>query len=148
MKVDGYGNIKNSAPVRKRSGVSGTSSFADVLDAGDVDNSSAATGSAPTAATSNVAGLLALQEVSDEEVSRQKNLQHGHRLLDSLDRLRRQLLMGEVSLDALRGIEQEMAIQRLGTSDPVLTALLDDIEIRAAVELAKLEMAIAAKSVL
>ena len=148
MKVDGFGNIKNSAPVKKRTGVSGTSSFADVLSAAEASETQQAGGISDIAAASALSGMLALQEISEDDVQKRKLIQQGNNLLDTLEDLRRQLLMGTLPLSTLRGLERELAIQRMTTSDPRLNAIIDDIEIRAAVELAKIEMAIAAKSTL
>ena len=145
MKIDGLGNIKNSAPVKKRTGVSG-SSFADALSAAEHDAAGASGSLSDITATGTVSNMFALQEVSDEEVRRKQLIQQGHNLLDKLEDLRRQLLMGTLPLHTLRNLERELSVQRMGTSDPRLTAIMDDIEIRAALELAKIEMAVASQS--
>ena len=109
-----------------------------------------ALGQAPATATSaaatpasSLAGLdaiLALQTNSDTpEERRRRATRRGHDLLDGLDRLKASLIMGRVSTRDLQAIAGRLA-QRSGESgDPRLDALIADIELRAAVELAKLQ---------
>ena len=81
--------------------------------------------------------LIALQQVDEPTERRRRAIQRGGRLLDMLDRLKLALLgeePGEGELKALGAAVQE---QRALTGDPALEALLDQIETRAAVELAK-----------
>lgn len=141
MKVDGYGNIKSVASSKKRSGVAQAGGFSELLDssiADDAASSSIHDVSSPT----QISGLLALQEVSDDDFSRKKNIQHGENIINSLENLRRGLLLGNLPIHILRDIEQKIAAKRVGFNDQKLTAILDEIELRAAVEIAKLEMAI------
>ncbi|NBR29945.1 MAG: hypothetical protein EBT83_16285 [Betaproteobacteria bacterium] len=60
--------------------------------------------------------------------------------LDALEQLRDGLLSGSLPVATLRNLERMVAQERALVSDPKLNAVLDDIELRAAVELAKLEM--------
>ena len=85
-------------------------------------------------------GLLGLQEVSEDEVKKRKAVKKGRFTLDALSQLRDAMLMGSLPLSTLRNLEKLVAEERGTTTDPVLNAILDDIELRAAVELAKLEM--------
>ncbi|KQO69065.1 flagellar assembly protein fliX [Methylobacterium sp. Leaf469] len=109
-----------------------------------------ALGQAPATATSaaatpasSLAGLdaiLTLQTNSDTpEERRRRATRRGHDLLDGLDRLKASLIMGRVSTRDLQAIAGRLA-QRSGESgDPRLDGLIADIELRAAVELAKLQ---------
>lgn len=145
MKIDGYNNIKSSSGVKKRgsaSGLGSISSFEDLLTTQEAGGASA---TIEVAASAPVSGLFALQEVEDASVGRKKLIKRGHDILDSLDELRRGLLLGAVPAHVLRSIDQKITAARgeiaAGFADPSLTAILDEIELRAAVELAKLEMA-------
>jgi len=100
-------------------------------------------GAAPQAA--NVAGgqasagieaLLALQSVDDPLLSKRKKVKRGLSILDALDGLKADLLGGQIGEGRLN---QLMALihQARESVDPRLDALLEDIELRAKVELAK-----------
>ncbi|WP_331311847.1 flagellar assembly protein FliX [Methylobacterium oryzae] len=72
---------------------------------------------------------------------RRRSAQRGQDLLDGLDRLKAALLGGRVAPQDLRAIAGRLN-ERAGLSgDPRLDGLMAEIELRAAVELAKLEMA-------
>jgi len=142
MKVDGYANIKSASGAKKRASLSQTGGFSEMLEsslAGEVTTNSPA---GEISATPQMSGLFALQEVSDDEIVRKKMIKQGENLLDTLENLRRGLLLGNMPMSSLRDIEQKIAAKRAGFNDPKLTAILDEIELRAAVEIAKLEMAI------
>lgn len=85
-------------------------------------------------------GMLALQEVSDEEVQRRKILGRGHRMLDLLEQLRLSLLGGMVPASQLGQLASFVKAQKERTNDPRLHDIVNEIEIRTAVELAKLEI--------
>jgi hypothetical protein len=53
--------------------------------------------------------------------------------------VRKGLLMGAIPQSKLSQLSRLARDQRDGTLDPALSAILDDIEVRAEVELAKLE---------
>ncbi len=101
----------------------------------------AGAGAAPAAAS--LAGLdavLTLQADSDTpQERRRRSAQRGHDLLDGLDRLKAALLMGRVSTHDLTAIAGRLAERAGSSGDPRLDALVADIELRAAVEVAKLE---------
>jgi hypothetical protein len=126
------------ASIAKRaSNVSGTA-FSDALSTAD-SATAAADGIQHTAAVSS-ASLIGLQEVSEEELQRRKSLKRGRMTIEALEKLRDGLLMGSVPMATLTALERLVKEERAHTLDPMLNAILDDIELRAAVELAKLEM--------
>ena len=92
------------------------------------------------AALSGVGGLVGIHEVSEDEVKRKRAYKQGRLTLDALEQLRDGLLSGSLPVATLRNLERLVAQERALVSDPKLNAILDDIELRAAVELAKLEM--------
>jgi hypothetical protein len=145
MKISDLGSIKSVGTTRKSDKSSSVgSAFSDLL-ADGTEETAPAMAASDISATAALSQLLALQEISEEEVQRKKMLQKGHNLLDSLEKLRRQLLMGEIPGHMLVDIGRQLSIQKQNVSDPALMALIDDIELRAAVEQAKLEMAAAAR---
>lgn len=136
MKIDRTSS-PNTAPLRRKDPASGASGsgFTDALKGSD------AAGSAEVGAGGVVGGLdalLALQEVPDQQSGRAKARQHGQRLLDLLDELRVNLLEGRVPDAALSHLAEEADRARAQTDDPHLDGILDEIELRARVELAKL----------
>jgi hypothetical protein len=148
MKVDAYGNIKNTSAAKKRVGVSSGSDFSSLLSLAESDETSHAAKLSDIAAASPLSGMLALQEVSEEEIRRKKLIKQGESMLDSLEQLRRKLLLGPLPMDVLHNIRHNLSLQRQSVADPHLIAIMDEIELRTAVELAKLEMAIASTSIL
>ena len=105
--------------------------------------------SAPAAAASvsslspvmNVSALLALQDVGTPTERKRKAVRRAARMLDALDEMKLNLLSGEPTLNSLTKLQQAIKDQREGTEDPKLEEILNEIETRAAVELAKLEYA-------
>lgn len=86
-----------------------------------------------------VTALLALQEVPDAARGPSRGIRRGLDLLDQLDRLRIELLSGRVSPVRLERIAHVLRSQRERIADPVLADVLAEVEVRAAVELAKFE---------
>ncbi|MBW8813886.1 MAG: flagellar assembly protein FliX [Caulobacterales bacterium] len=140
MKVTGTGGMTPAAgPKAARSGAS-EGGFRIAGGAGP-------TAAAPAASVSGVAGvmgveaLLALQDVESPTERRRRSVRRASRLLDELDDIKIALLGGELSQAQLERLGRTIREQRAATEDPKLEGLLDEIETRAAVELAKLEMA-------
>ena len=90
----------------------------------------------PTAPTAGIDALLALQAVEDPLFARKKAIRRGNALLDTLETIKADLLLGQVSEGRLN---QLMALigQARERGMPGLDPILDDIELRARVELAK-----------
>jgi len=108
---------------------------------GQGSDTAAATGTQGPRVTDAVTGLFSLQEVEDELSGRRRAMARGESLLDALDGLRLALLDGTMSraqLAALGRLAQEHVAL---VDDPRLAGILAEIELRAAVELAKLEEA-------
>ena len=140
MKIDGFGSITSTNNTGKRRDVSSAGNFADLLAAAESGEAPAAAATSDITATSAL-NFLALQEIPDEYIARKKLVQKGNAMLDTLEKLRRQLLSGPLSPHLLLDMEQQLIQQRQVVDDPKLHAIIDDIELRAAVELAKLQMA-------
>lgn len=84
--------------------------------------------------------MLALQEVADPVAERRQAIARGHGLLDELHELRLGLIEGRLSGATLKRLTDLLAT-RPATADHRLAAVLEAIELRAAVELAKLDRA-------
>jgi Class II flagellar assembly regulator len=90
------------------------------------------------AATTAIEGLLALQEIFDEAGGRRRAVARGDKLLDTLDGLRHALLAGVLPRSQIEELGRLAAEAVPLTHDPRLAEILAEIELRAAVELAKL----------
>jgi len=105
----------------------------------------AVAGPGQASSVSNVSGimgveaLLALQDVGTPTERKRRAVGRAGRILDVLDEIKVAMLDGGLSgadLDRLRRAVRE---ERAGTDDPNLEQVLEEIELRAAVEVAKLE---------
>ncbi len=84
-----------------------------------------------------VDALLALQAVEDPIFAKRKAIFRGETMLDTLEAMKADLLAGHVNeshLNKLLATVQQAKMK----SDPALDALIEDIELRVKVELAKL----------
>jgi hypothetical protein len=129
IRIDQRAPITNAAPAgtaRRSGGAAFTLPTKD---------SAASSRSAGIAASGPLDTLLAVQAY-EEPAERQAK--RGHDLLDGLDRLKAALLTGRVNLSELEQIRANLAQRREATDDPRLDDVLAHIELRAAVELAKL----------
>lgn len=88
-----------------------------------------------------VEALLALQDVGGPLERKRRAVRRAGRILDVLDNLKIALLEGDLSGADLDRLRRAVRDERENTDDPNLEAVLDDIELRAAVEVAKLEQA-------
>ncbi|MDX1486393.1 MAG: flagellar assembly protein FliX [Alphaproteobacteria bacterium] len=84
-----------------------------------------------------VDSVLLVQEVDNPEDRPTKARQRAEDILDQLDKVRHGLLAGAFSRRELEGLARLVRIERLEVDDPRLGEILDQIELRAAIELAK-----------
>ena len=126
------------AGVGARRGVersSGSAGFAERI-SGRPGGAAAAAALAPL---TSLAGILAAQEVDEPLTGRRRARQRGDQLLDALDELKLALLDGKLPPGKLQALQSLAEAQRGRADDPALQAVLDEIELRTAVELAKLD---------
>lgn len=139
MKIQAPGSVRASAPRRTtKSDGSGGASFAS-----HIRSESAASGTPVSGAAhiGSVEALLAVQEnapVSGD--GRSADIKHAEDLLDRLDAIRAGILTGRLSRSSLEDIVRSLESRRRSAGDPRLSGLIDEIELRAKVELAKLSM--------
>ncbi|MBJ7409660.1 MAG: flagellar assembly protein FliX [Phenylobacterium sp.] len=140
MKVTGTGGLSQTSGAKPAARAGSGAGF---------QLSGVATPAAPTqvsgaSGVSSVMGveaLLALQDVESPTERKRRSVRRADRLLDQLDGIKVALLGGELSQSQLDSLARAVREQRSATEDPQLEAVLDEIETRAAVELAKLEAA-------
>lgn len=92
---------------------------------------------APVAQAAGLDAILALQAVGDFTEGRRKAVKRASTLLDLLEEMKAGLLVGKVTPDRLDAMVSQLGALR-DRVDPNLDALIDDIELRVRVELAKL----------
>ncbi len=142
MKISKVGSGNKAASASRRKAVAGKGEvFAEHLQ--EATAALGARGVAESSAVGSVASILAAQETTDSTQGRSRGLavQYGGELLDHLEDLRRDLLAGAIAKEKLSGLAQKMRAQRRQTDDPRLNAIIDEIELRAEVEIAKLTFA-------
>ena len=143
MKVSGLGSGQKSERSKKTSKPgAGRAEFRDSLthSADSVDSAEESRGVDSLSSIAGVDTLLALQSVGDvtEREARKRMIRRGEEILDQLEDLRHGLLIGSMSRDKLEGLAKTVRNSREDCADPRLGSILDEIELRAEVELAKL----------
>lgn len=135
MKIDSLAPIHKTSPRRgARDHRAGSGNFSQELSNEARGPSSVGGG----AALGPVDALLALQEVMEPGGGRGQAGQRGQDLLDHLDDLQLALLTGRLPLDRLERLHDLLAEKADISADPRLAGVIEEIELRAAVELAKL----------
>lgn len=136
MRVLGSGPSGAAGLRRSDAPAPGASGFAALLGGREAKAEPARAGPAGLAA---VGGLLALQAAEQRGEARRRALRRGHALLDRLEELRLALLGGGLPPGTLRELRDGLARRWEPQEEPGLDAVLAAIELRVAVELAKLE---------
>ncbi|GAB6053148.1 flagellar assembly protein FliX [Magnetospira thiophila] len=139
MKISGPGasrGVTSTDRKKKASGGQG-SDFADHLS--EATGPTAPTSGYEAAAVMPVDAVLAAQQVPDATQQRSRGLirRRGEALLDGLERLRLQLLGGRLSKDELVQLAQALREKRPQVNDRQLIEIMDEIELRVEVEIAK-----------
>jgi hypothetical protein len=132
MRVDAankLGYAASATPARR-----GASGFA-------VAEGASAPAAAPLAAPRAVAGigaLVALQAFDDPAERRRRAVKRGSATLDALEEIKLGLLAGTLDAAALARLRAAAAVLAESSGDSRLDSLLAEVDLRAAVELAKL----------
>ena len=134
MRIEWTPSLRPAVPRRDDKSVAGSGGFSSALGS---DAAAAAQTHAATAMQA-VEGLLSLQEVPDPATGRRRAVARGTDLLDALDELRLAILAGVLPRARLEALARLAAERGPMVDDPRLAEVLAEIELRAAVELAKL----------
>lgn len=144
MKIGNVDRGKGVDRAKPKKGVSGGagSSFADQLRGASHGESAPVSdpGMVDHAALEGVDALLAMQEVGDatDEKARRQASRYGEDLLDRLNVIQEALLAGAIPKDTLMDMAKKLRSGRVKVRDPRLNGILDEIELRVEVEIAKL----------
>lgn len=136
MKVSGPSGLSSSSSPRPNRSAGGFSLPA----SGGATPAAAAAPVSGTPGVSGVSALMALQGVEDATERRRRAIRRGGGLLDRLEELKLALLSGETGEMALERLARTLREERGSDPDAALDGLLDQIDLRAAVELAKADL--------
>ncbi|MEQ1866633.1 MAG: flagellar assembly protein FliX [Micropepsaceae bacterium] len=137
MKIDAPRPIDSNRATRGRAAVGGVGGFS--LESSAEPKATAAASGA--ASLSSVDALIALQQIPDAVTGRAKAARRGRDMLDVLEDVRDGLLTGSVSRATLQRLLALVNVKREEFVDPALAEVLNEIDLRARVELAKLNFA-------
>ena len=135
MKVDQARRSNVSNTKRSKSTIkSGEMAFTAVLD-GEIKTERPS----PSVKVATLDAIVPIDSAAVEE--QHKNLAKGRAvfILDRLEDIRQGLLLGAISQSGLQELARTIREARGETLDPKMSDILDDIELRAKIELAKLE---------
>lgn len=149
MKIQGPGKTGSSSKTKKKDGAKAAEGFGEFVAAG----ASAGGGAAATQGSSNagttqsitqVDALLAIQAAEDptERAARKRAHHRADTILEELDGIRMAMLGGDLTIGHMVNIADVVASHRDRVQDPAMTALMDEIDLRAQVELAKMRVAL------
>jgi hypothetical protein len=136
MEVTKIGTNKNIAKKSSTKKSDGPSFSSHLSETQDTSSSSSTSNISSVMA---VDSLLALQEIDSDEPRQNKQISRGFDIVEHLDEIRVGLLNGQVSEATLKNLDNLVNNWREADTDGDIKEIIDEIELRAAVELAKLE---------
>ena len=95
---------------------------------------------ATTNRISSVDAVVALQEITGDNTDERGAKKRANLILDKLEDIRMGLLMGQISKSNLEELSKILIVARENSIDANLLEIIEDIELRAKIELAKLEI--------
>lgn len=140
MKVEGPSKTQKAGKTEKAKKAGKTDGTFGAMVASAAQETSAAEA---TQSIAKVDALLAVQgaESATERKARGRMHQRASSILDRLDGLKMSILSGGLTLGQVIDIADVVASHREKISDPEMSALLDEIDLRAQIELAKMRKA-------
>mgnify|MGYP001393284604 CR=1 FL=1 len=148
MKIEGPSGTNKTSSSKKtgKAGAVGSSSFGSMISSSE---SEAPAHAAAAGAIAGIDALLMAQESEDptERAARKRMHERAEDLLGELDKIKIGMLTGTLSVGNLIDIADVVASHREKLKDPQLCALLDEIDLRAQIEIAKMKNALDASTI-
>jgi len=144
MKVEGPNRSQKSDQAKKKDKTSsGDGAFGRMV-TGESDTSQ---GAGATQSISRIDVMLAAQGTEDpaQGAARQRMRRRADTILNELEKMRGALLSGTLTVGHVIDIADVVAAHREKIVDPSLTAILDEVDLRAQIELAKMRKALDSK---
>ena len=142
MKIDKTSSTGKTGKTDEKKKVStGDKTFSDMVSGCASETS----GTSESQSIYNVDALLAVQAAEDptQKAARKRMQQRASSILDELESIRMGLLTGTLTVGDIINVADVVASHREKVVDPQLTSLLDEIDLRAQVEIAKVSAALA-----
>jgi hypothetical protein len=138
MKVEGPKGPQSPSKSKKSSSASSGVDFSQYVKGGAQETSAAAA----TQSIAQVDSLLAVQAAEDptERAARKQALLRADTILEELETIRLSMLGGGLTVGHMVDVADVVASHRERIQDPALTAIMDEIDLRAQVELAKMRV--------
>lgn len=140
MKIEGPSKTQNASKSgkAKKSGKT-DATFGNMV----ADASQGASSAAATQSIAKVDALLAVQgtESATERSAKRRMRERGEKVLRQLDHLRLAILTGNLTLGQVLDVADVVASHRENITDAGMTAVLDEIDLRAQIEIAKMRKA-------
>lgn len=142
MRIDDVNNLAAASALKRKrtnnsSGADGE--FASLVEGSDEgDEKQPAAISSPVNISPITTLIIAQEEASSEEEIK-KQVKRGKTILDELDELRHGLLMGSIPAHIAYNLARAAKSDSNFNADPRLSEIISEIELRAEVELAKLQ---------
>lgn len=141
MKIEGPRKSQETSGTKKKDKTAAPDgSFGDLLTGGAKE----APGASSSRSIAQVDALLTVQQTDDpaQRAAKGRMKIRANTLLDGLERIKTRLLTGQMTVGDVIDIADVVASHREKITDPALSAILDEIDLRAQIELAKMRMAL------
>lgn len=142
MKVDRSKQSGSTSGTKKSSGSKGASDadFSQYVKGGAEETQQASA----TQSIAQLDALLAVQEVEDptQRAAKKRARLRADAILDKLETVRLKMLGGDLTVGHMIDVADVVATHRDKIDDPGLTAIMDEIDLRAQVEIAKMRVAL------
>ena len=140
MKIEGPSKTSKSSKSDKAKKSGKTDGTFGAMVAGATQG---AQGAQATQSIAKVDALLTVQGVGNatDGKTKRRMVDRGEKVIRQLDHLRLSILKGDMTLGQVIDIADVVASHRENVNDPEMTAVLDEIDLRAQIEIAKMRKA-------
>ncbi len=134
MYINEIGGPAKNNQIKKTTKKGEAGSFSGLLSSDEISEGNTTSATLATSGTNN---LFLLQEIGEEEKRKQQAIEQSFDVIRYLENIRIGLLTGGVDKSTLLNLEQIVNNIKANLNDPKLNNILNEIELRAKVEIAK-----------